>query len=377
MPRRVTVAFDAEVFWAQRRGGVSRYFVELAREFAEHPELGVDVRLPVRRTINEHLHEWDPTDHPLIELVPDTVTLRPIANRLMRAVGRRVPRHWSTADVIHHTHFAPEVIAGTPGAVRVITVHDMIPERLPQLPEAHIFSVRKLNAVRAATAIICVSQATKDDLLHFWGQQIQVPVHVVHHGVASHFRPEGQQLQLSGPYVLYVGTRRGYKDFGLLLRACAALGRRWQGIRILCVGGGAFTSEESRRIASLGLDSLIDQRDLPDSELPSVYRGALAYVCTSRLEGFGLPVLEALACGCPAVVADTPALREVGGEAVRTFPPGDDEALGHQLAEILRADEAQAAMRSQVGIERAAQFTWLAAARATAAVYVQALGDRP
>lgn len=374
MSRRITVSFDREIFWAQRRGGVSRYFVELARQFAEHPALGVETHLSAGRTINEHLHDLDPARHPLVRHVPTVFPLRPIANRAMRRAGRRAPEDWAGSDILHHTHFAPEVVARTPGAVRVITVHDMIPALMPDLPQAQTQAHRMRQAVQAADAVICVSHSTKSDLMRLWGESVEVPIIVVRHGVGEEFSPHGPRLALPAPYVMYVGTRGGYKDFDTFLRACATPEFRLEGIGLLCVGGGPFTSSEKRRIVDLGLAEAVEQRDLSSPDLPSAYRGALAYVCPSRYEGFGLPVLEALACGCPVVVADTPALREIGGEAVLSYPPGDAEALLAQLTEVLRSGDSQTDARSQRGVERAATFTWHAAARDTSEVYACVLG---
>lgn len=366
-PLRVT--FDREIFWAQRRGGVSRYFVELARQFGARPQLGVDARLPEGLTVNEHLHDFDPVRHPLLRAMPDVFPIRPLANRAMRIAGRRAPTGWAQSDVLHHTHFAPEIVARTPKAIRVITVHDMIPVLMPDLPQARTRSDRLRRALRAADGIICVSHSTKSDLMRLWGDSVRVPVAVVHHGVGEEFHPHGTQMTLGSPYVIYVGTRRDYKDFDTLLRACAVPALRREMVRVLCVGGGPFTGSEASRIADLGLAEVVEQRDLSGSDLPAGYRGALAYVCTSKYEGFGLPVLEALACACPVVVSDTPALQEVGGAAVVSFPPGDADALAETLLQILGMGLREAAERAQRGSDRAGTFTWQATARATAAVY--------
>lgn len=373
MTNQFVVTLDREIFWAQTRGGVSRYFVELAREFMQNPDFGVDMRLPQGLTINEHLSGLNPDRFPLARGPASALPRVPGATRITRWLGTRTPRNWRSSDIVHHTYYAPEVVAKTPGVSRVVTVHDMIHELLPESAWDAEQSTRKKCAIETADAIICISNATKADLVRLWGGRFHAPIFVVHHGVGAEFTADGPTLPSSLPYVLYVGTRNGYKDFGTFLRACSISDVRREGVGVLCVGGGPLTPAERHMILSLGLDGFVQHRVLSDSELACAYRGASAFVCPSRYEGFSLPVLESLACGCPTVVADTPALMEVGGSAVFSYLSGDADALATQLNWILSSSPSALGRRRVRGLERAAGFSWRTTARATAAVYEQVL----
>jgi glycosyltransferase involved in cell wall biosynthesis len=195
---------------------------------------------------------------------------------------------------------------------------------------------------------------------------------VTHLGVDQAFSADvPPPVQAPPRYVLFVGRRDGYKDFATLADAFAGLPD--DGTVLVAVGGGRFTDAELARLARLGIAGRTRHVEADDSALPAWYAGALAFVFPSRYEGFGLPTLEAMASGTATVLADSSSHPEVGGDVARYFPPGDSDSLCQVLAEIL-GDERLRASLARKGVSRAAEFTWVAAARATAAVYAAALG---
>ncbi len=351
------IGFDDQIFNAQRVGGISRYFAE----FDADPELTVDPSLLLRYTTNVHLLELRRTGvrRPLIPPLLDRSLTMSIVNRL-----RPVRPH---VDLIHHTYYpSTSPRAATPA---ICTVHDMIPELAPQhFPQGnpHRFKAR---TVSACAAVICVSETTRRDLRTCYGD-IDVPVHVVHHGVSDRYvAAAGNPIRPEVPYALFVGTRTTYKNFRVLLLAFADFLTNFDGpADLLCVGGGAFTSDEHTLMHDLAIEDRVIQRAVPDSELPAVYAAATAFVFPSRYEGFGLPILEAMAAGCPTLVADTPAMIETGGDAAAAFDPDDDAALSSLLLTAFSDPEWHTA-RSSVGMARASGFSWAESAAATARVY--------
>ena len=352
----------------QRHGGISRVFTEIAGVFASGaiPEVTISpIGAPV---VNEHLlHD----------------------QRLAKAMGVRGTRSWQWAltrcmlrapwrgqvDVLHSTFYLRTRIRDYPKAKHVVTVHDMIPELFPSTRMRLRYLTNKHHYALQADQIICVSEATKADLLELY-RDIQTPITVVHSGVSSEFNTEhAQSLKpawLPEEYILFVGKRSGYKDCATLLRAFAQLAADHPRLELVLAGGEPFTRQEAQQCGELGIRDRVIQYTVAEADMPAVYAHAQLFVFPSRYEGFGLPALEAMACGTPTVLCRASALPEIGGEAARYFDPGDEAALAALIDEIIDSDTLRQAMRS-AGLQRTASFTWERTARGVAEVYEQAL----
>lgn len=360
------LAFDEQIFAAQHYGGISRLFAELSKQFLSDDSLGVEL-LPLDAPIvNRYL-----LDDPLLRQ-----RLRVSeAGSSIAALGRYFThtRPRTRVDVVHNTFYLPHGLAGYPGARRVVTVHDMIPEFLPRTRRRLDFVTLKKRYVMSADHVICVSQATRADLLRAYGS-FSAPISVVHHGVDPVFQPAAPPVRgLPSRYVLFVGNRGQYKDADVLMRAFAILHRAVEEVSLVFVGGGGFTTRERKQLTSLGIDGVTAQVSLPDAQMPGAYAHALVCVFPSRFEGFGLPALEAMACGTPAVLARSTSLPEVGGDAAAYFTPGSAEELADVVRDLLD-DDARRMSLAAAGIERARGFTWGAAARATTDIYKTLVG---
>ena len=353
------VALDEQIFALQAFGGISRMFAELAAEFLSDPAHGVDL-LPLHAPIINHYI-----------LADDTLRSRLEAHRarnewtaLLRYFSRLSVK--TDADVVHSTFYLPHGLAPLRGAARVVTIHDMIPELLPRTRRRLDFLTLKKRYVEMADHVICVSEATRDDLLSVYGP-VRAHVSVIHHGVDARFHPgAARQEFLPDRFLLFVGNRGQYKDAAVLLRALSLLGDR--DLWALFIGGGAFTPDEEALIGELGLGDRCIQMTLSDDQMVSAFCHAEAFVFPSRFEGFGLPALEAMACGTPTVLAQATSLPEVGADAACYFTPGDHEALAGLLRDLLRDDQARRELAAR-GLARASAFTWARTAELTAEVY--------
>lgn len=361
------MAFDEQIFALQAYGGISRLFAELAGQFLRDPELGVQL-LPLNApVINRYA-----LDDELIRIRLAVREARHEYYSLLRYLARIQPRRGN--DIVHNTFYLPHGLAGYPGAKRIVTVHDMIPERMPETRRRLDFLTLKKRYVMNADHVICVSEATRSDLLDIYGA-IEAPISVVHHGVDSRFTPgasAGPSSALPRQYVLFVGNRGQYKDADVLIRAFAEIASDNPELKLLFVGGGAFTADEIRLLGQFGLETRAVQISLPDDQMPSTYGHALMSVFPSRFEGFGLPALEAMACGTPTILAKATSLPEVGGTAALYFNPGDVEGLSRAMQQMIQDSELRETLRSR-GIDRAATFTWRKCAEETVAVYECAL----
>lgn len=261
------------------------------------------------------------------------------------------------------------------------TAHDLIALALPRLylppvPQSmHVYAAIERFRYRRVRGVIAVSHATKRDLCQFLG----VPperVRVVWHGVDhERFHPQDQPHDAGAvttvvggadPYVLYVGAGDARKDLDTLVDAFAA--SRLRHVAKLVLAGRFFPWRNRslrRRIAARRLDEQVVLAGyVAEEHLPALYRRARVHAFLSRYEGFGLPVLEALACGTPTVTSPGSSLDEVAGDAACVVPCGDPDALATVLDQLFFDEELRVKLRAR-GIERAAQFTWAACALQT------------
>ncbi len=283
----------------------------------------------------------------------------------------------------------------------VVTIHDM---GYLRFPESHTPSQRRYLrlstswSARAASQLIAISNTTRDDLMRYAGARPE-KISVVHHGVSSRFRPvEDQRLiaatqakyGITPPYFLYVGTVQPRKNLARLLEALASATRDWglgTGSTIpnpqspipnpqLVIAGkrGWLTGEIERQATQLfgpGSPSVRFTGYIADEDLPALLSGALAFVFPSLYEGFGMPILEAMACGTPVLTSATSALPEIAGDAALLIEPEDTAAIADGLARLASDAVLRADLRAR-GLARAAQFTWKRCAEETLAVLLKA-----
>ena len=273
----VKVMVDPQTFLRQRTGGISRLFTELVWEFDETPLLGVNVVLPIRRSNNRHAAE---------QLAYRGVTASP--SWLPRGVlyapwwvtGNRFRER---VDIVHHTYYDGRFFKAPTGTRRVITIYDMIPEHFAGTDLSTSSHLKKREYVKAADLVICISEATRQDLLEAYGE-LEAQVVVIPLSVQKGFGRKHDPLpNLPSVYALYVGARAGYKDFSLLPKAMSRLKHSGMSLPLVVVGS-PFTRAERALVHDLGLDASTFQVRLGDEELRRAYANATLLVQTSRYE---------------------------------------------------------------------------------------------
>ncbi len=285
-------------------------------------------------------------------------------------------------------HATEHLLPYLPAAPTVLTVHDLIFERYPQ---HHTWrNMLYLRAampryVHAATAIIAVSQQTKADLVELYGAPAE-KIHVVYEGIDAEFAPAAAAEMVrvrtryspDRPYLLMVGTLEPRKNHAAALRALARLKAHGFPHRLLVVGGQGWRFAPIQRlVADLGLTGDVTFTGyVPPADLPPLYTGADCVLLPSLYEGFGFPVLEAMACAAPVVCSNVSSLPEVAGGAALLVPPDDDQALADAVALILSQPALAAALRRR-GLQQAAGYRWETCAAETVAVYQWAWRKRP
>ncbi len=303
--------------------------------------------------------------------------------RLTTALGHflepSMDRFFRGVDLFHATeHLLPRF-----SAIRtVFTLHDLI---FLFHPETHkpmnrwFLTLMMPRFLRAADAVIAVSECTKRDAVRAYGIP-EEKITVIYEGVSPRFRPADpaaiaavrQKYGLPEHFILYVGTIEPRKNLTALLEAFANLQSAIGNLHLVFVGKKGWLYEGFfRRLRELGLEERVHFTGyVPDEDLPVLYSAADLFVFPSLYEGFGLPVLEAMACGVPVVCSNTSSLPEVAGDAALLVDPTDVRALAAAMERALTDQALRATLRAR-GLERARRFTWEEAARRTLEVYRQ------
>jgi len=270
-------------------------------------------------------------------------------------------------DLVHHTYYDKRFLSFYPRSLRVVTVYDMIPEKLVETSGFTGSHLDKFEYVRRSDLVICISESTRSDMFEIYGD-IDAHSVVIPLAVGSGFKPGLPAIPgWPGEYLLYVGKRGGYKDFHILPEVLAEL--RAIGLEIPLVAvGQRFSRDEKSALRTHKVEDLVTCVRLDDTALKSAYANATAIVQTSSYEGFGLTPLEGMASGKPVVIAKSSSMPEVGGDVARYFRPGDSTSLAATLAEVL-SDDAQRDYLGSQGILRAQEFTSQLLAERTAAAY--------
>lgn len=302
--------------------------------------------------------------------LPRLVWMQAIAPRLLRRLG---------VDVAHFTNGMVPLAASVP---TVVTIHDMSLTMFPRYhPPRRVLLNRPLVdvAARRADAIITVSESAKRDIVRLYGSQSE-RIHVVHEAAAPSFQPIRAQAvldrvrhryDLAKRFVLYVGTIEPRKNLPKLIEGFAR--RRQSGElshQLVCAGPYGWLSRD--------IEDLIDRLKIeqsvrftgyvPFDDLAALYSLAEMFVFPSLYEGFGLPVIEAMACGTPVITGHVAALAEVGGNAVEQVGHLDAESLGDAMVRLAGNPRRREELTA-LGLQRAHTFSWQRAARETLKVY--------
>lgn len=285
-------------------------------------------------------------------------------------------------SLMHFPHYNLPVAYPRPF---VVTIHDLFSFRFPEIHAGSLpRSVNQVlirNAALRARAIITPSRATADEVAERFPAAAQ-HIRPIAEAASERFRPDRNPAAESAwqryfgirvPYLLYLGQWKAYKNVPLLIEAFARLVAQHPNVQLVIAGHDPRHPEVTAARDQLPAGSLVLPGHLPDDAVPELYRGSAAVVMPSRAEGFGLPVLEAMACGVTVVCSDIPVLRELAdGVAIFCHPYSADSFAAGMTAALNQNQE-----RIREGIERAAQYSWRKAAEETVDVYERALAPRP
>jgi glycosyltransferase involved in cell wall biosynthesis len=372
---RIAIDYTAAI---RQGAGIGRYTRELTKALLALDQENRYVLFSAGRSNNEP--QWAPN-----------VRRRsvPLSDHQLAIVWQRlrlpVPAELLTGpvDVFHSPDF---VLPPLLRAASVVTIHDLSFMRLPHCsaPALLDYLMRSVpRSARRADAILADSESTRRDVVELLGIHAE-KVHVVYAGVDARFAPQPDgavhevkhRYGIPEPYILAVGTLQPRKNYPRLLEAFATMRNR-SGLphKLVIAGGRGWLYDEiDATIARLELaDTVVTPGFVRDEDLPALYTGADLLVFPSLYEGFGLPALEAMACGTPVVASTAPALPEVCGDAAMLVAPTDVPALAEAIEQVL-TDSALATRLAKLGYHRAKQFQWEDAAHSLLSVYRKLVG---
>ncbi len=345
------VLFDHLCFW-QKFGGVPRYFVELMKHLPNDYYI-----LTVKFSNNEYLKEL-----PNIKYCSflDNFYFKGKA-RLESEIGKLFTIPYlirDNFDIYHQTHYDPYAFKYLSKTTRTITtIHDMNFYVIPEYYPKRIYLKKQMEtSIKKVDKIITISNNSKRDLCNY----LDVPenkVSVIYHGVdLKKFQSEKSDKNYKEQYILFVGARNKYKNFKNLLEAFTILRRQYSQIKLYCAGPSP-TKAENELIFSKKIIDSVRFIQATERELVSLYKNALFFVFPSLYEGFGLPILEAMAANCPIVLSNTGSFPEIADNAGLYFNPYSIDDIYTQMKCVIENSALREKLKYNASI-RVKDFTW-------------------
>lgn len=366
------ILYDHQAFTYQKWGGVSKSFCELIT----HRPMGMDYEISVVESDNVHLRESHLVDY-ILPVSRDLASFHSKHSFLGREkiynfLGEVGFLHTAEVvnkrnsikkikegdyDVFHPTFFDNYFLPYLHGKPFVLTVHDLMPELFdwykkdPQI-------VNKPELCDKAAAIVAVSENTKKDLCRIY----KVPenkVHVIYHGFPEQIKSVARDKRVvENPYFLYVGRRDGYKNWSQTIMDFAEFHKNHPDVMMICTGT-AFSKQETQLLRELHIDNVVRAIFASDIQMANLYTNAVAFIFPSLYEGFGMPILESFAYGCPALLNKKSCFPEIGGDAAIYFD--SEQGKSNLLQKMEDAYSMTSAEREDIkakGIQRLKKFSW-------------------
>tara|TARA_Y100000591_G_C21780257_1_gene670604 strand:- start:183 stop:1250 length:1068 start_codon:yes stop_codon:yes gene_type:complete len=349
------ILYDHQIFTNQRFGGPSRYYTELIKELIKIKNEPI-----VISPINNNIY---------LETIPSKFKkeffLSFQKNVLLNKLNNLISKYYFNKlnyDLYHLTYYD---LCFSEKKPRVITVYDLIHEKFNK--EFNFNEFPKREIFKKVDHFFCISQNTKKDLMEYYNID-ESKISVTY--LASSIRASKKNLKsYSKPFLLYVGSRKRYKNFRLLLEAYSKLDKIKKDFDIICFGGGKFLKEEINYIKELSIKiESIQQIEGSDEILSNLYLNATVLIYPSKYEGFGIPILEAMSLGCPVISSNVSSLPEVYGNAALGFSPNSSDELINCINKVV-FDNFQRDQLIEKGLKRKNLFSWKKCAQQTNDIY--------
>jgi len=375
------VLYDYQVFFLQKFGGISRYYYELNRSpFSEyfshtaakyHRNFYLEkmvASLPYPKNHLPYLRNGSYIGKKYLSgffdklFPPKNLTLENQAF-VAKSVASIKP------DIFHPTYYNDYFLYIIENIPFVLTIYDMTHEKFPEFYENDTETPsRKKKLFKLARQVIAISESTKRDIIDLYNDSGE-KITVVHLANSIDYADVDEQPWnwLPTNYLLFIGGRDNYKNFLFFISSISKFLKKYKKLCVICIGS-PFSRNEIKYLEFLDIREQVYQVFVNDDELSYLYRHATAFVFPSLNEGFGIPVLEAFACGCPVLASNSSSLPEVGGDAAIYFDPKSVSEIRNTVESVISDDSLRNRLIRK-GYERVKHFSWEKTVKQTHDVY--------
>jgi glycosyltransferase involved in cell wall biosynthesis len=352
------IAISNTIFFNQKFGGISRYFINLSNEF-DKSKLKYKIIAPISKNIllkkkrNNKISLY-------FSRFPINSVIEKINNLIFNYLCKRY-----NPDIIHETYYNSDNLKYYPDTIKVLTIYDLIHEKFPKYYQISNFKKKK-KILNFIDHFICISRNTQKDFIKFY--KIPKKKTSVIYLSGNHMKkiksPDKKINLKKKSFFLFVGSRDNYKNFHLIVSILNQYSL-FNNYKLVCFGGGIFSEYEKKTFKNL--DQFLNfQGD--DSLLKYLYENAFAHVSPSFYEGFGITVLEAMELGCPVISSNTGSLKEVGGSACLYFNPKSSNDLIKKINLLIKNKRIYQSLIDR-GYRHCARHTWKKCAQKTYQLY--------
>jgi glycosyltransferase involved in cell wall biosynthesis len=316
------VYFDYKIFFNQKYGGISKYFIKLSESLLKISDNKVKIIAPIFR--NKYLKSFNHTNAIKFIYLKKNYKNTEFLGNYININFTKLYYYLNTPDIFHLTYYSNKLYLKKRTPI-ILTVYDLIYEKYH-----NIYNYKKNlknEYLKKADHIICISDTTKKDLQYFYNID-ERKISVIYLGVDKLNYTDIPDINYSKPYILYVGDRKKYKNFYKFIKAYSLSKYLKKNYKIICFGGGLFTRDELNFFLQNKLNlNCIEHQEGDDTYLNSFYKNASLFIFPSLSEGFGLPLIESLNMRCPVACSDIDTFREIGGNLVNYFDPNDEISI--------------------------------------------------
>lgn len=384
------VLYDYQAFVWSKYGGIPRYFSQLIQTLRNDPD--VELTVPDFYTVSEDYRCLGYRHNNILDRIRDVVVRDGVVQTTLNLFNKNPSKIICTPaarrksinciskgdfDLFHPTHFEPYFYKYINNKPYVLTVHDLSVEIYPEYTSLSS-DLRKNTEYlsKNASRFIAVSENTRRCFSEFYDVDLDL-IDTIHlaptfdriwvDNVLSSAHPSIRER----PYFIFVNMRSGRKNFYTLVNAIRNILIE-RDMDLICVGGGPFTKQEKTYLSDANLLERVTQCTVSNEELYRLYHSAVAFLYPSVDEGFGIPILEAFACGCPVVLSDASCFPEIAGDAGLYFNPKSIGSIREAVYKVLDDEKVRQSMREK-GYQQLNKFSWDKCARETKKVYSKAL----
>ena len=354
------ILLDPQIFWTQKYGGISRMFSELYHHLSLNENIYIEC--PLLAHNNYHLEEKGILNCSRIYKFIDSTNfkgsgfLKNIFFNYKRYALRKIKRH--NYDIFITTYYDTYFLNFIANKPFVLTVYDMIFELFPNYYNTNfeIISFKKTLLYNANT-IISISNHTKNDILNLYPDIHPEIIKTVYLSHSVNLNIIHNKIDLPIKYILFVGNRSGYKNFKFFINSIAPLLNKDDTLNIVCAGGTKFNNNELKLFELLEINSQVFQFDFNDNDISHFYKNALCFVFSSEYEGFGIPILEAMICGCPVILSNSSCFPEIAADAAIYFKQNDSEDLYNKITTLISNNNLQISLKEK-GYLQVEKYSW-------------------